>query len=338
MTASQAADTASVLALLPTIDLETTNSTGWQSYIEAMKVFAKDNESFADDFVHPDGWTDVDKVWAVKAWIKNAANRDPSLANVKYLAQQMELGDFQETGIPLIFDAHKNGVDLQHRMLAQIITGLTVTHYVVNLRKDVPSIFAYYDQGKPRTHAEILKVAGYGEISGNLASAIKMQMHYEADCYSATKAKSLGKIAPKMVLDYIIANPQIRIAANLMAGEHRAARTVIAKPDVAVVVCFEILKAHDESVADEFFEEVGSEQREAAARAGEPVAVLQAELEADLNSRDPMARHNVLALVIKAFNAWIKQEPVKKLALRVNEPFPRVWGKVEVMAAAKAAE
>ena len=85
---------------------------------------------------------------------------------------EMELGDFQETGIPLIFDAHGNGVDLQHRILAQIITDLTVTHYVVNLRKDVPSIFAYYDQGKPRTHSEILKVAGYGEISGTLASAI----------------------------------------------------------------------------------------------------------------------------------------------------------------------
>jgi len=338
MTAFQAADAASVLTLLPTIDLETTNSPGWQSYIEAMKLFAKNNESFVDDFVHPDGWTDVDKVWAVKAWIKNAANRDPSLPNVRYIAHQMELGDFQETGIPLIFDAHGNGVDLQHRILAQIITGLTVTHYVVNLRKDVPSIFAYYDQGKPRSHGEILKVAGYGEMSGVLASAIKMQMQYDADCYSATKARSLGKIAPKMVLDYIIANPQIRIAANLMAGEHKSARKVISKTDVAVVVCFEILNAHDESTADDFFEEVGSIKSEAAARAGDPVAVLQAELEADLNSRQPMERHNVLAIVIKAFNAWIKQETVKKLALRVNEPFPRVWGKVEVMAAATAAE
>lgn len=65
---------------------------------------------------------------------------------------------------------------------------------------------------------------------------------------------------------------------------------------------------------------------------------MQHELAVDSISKDPMERHQVLGLVIKALNAWMKQESFRKLAMRVNEPFPHLWGKVEAMAQAKAAE
>ncbi|TPK98004.1 hypothetical protein FJ934_04540 [Mesorhizobium sp. B2-4-12] len=338
-TATQAASSTSPLSLLPTLDIEACNSPMWHDFIDRLHTWAQDNVSFADDFEHPDGWTNVDVEWAAKAWIRNTANRPPSLANTKYLCHQVEIREFQPTGVPLVFDIDGNGIDLQHRCLATLITGITVKHYVVNQVDRIPSVFAYFDQGKPRTHAEILVTAGYGSMSGPLAGACKMAMHLDADCYTASKVQSLGKIAPKVMLDYLLANPALRTAANLMHGEHKAiTKKVIFKPDVATVLAFEIIKAHDENTADEFFEDLANERGDAARASGDPIAVMQYELINDLNSIDPMERHQVLGLCIKGFNAWLKQEAVKKLALRVNEVFPSVWGKAEALAAAKAAE
>lgn len=57
-----------------------------------------------------------------------------------------------------------------------------------------------------------------------------------------------------MVLDYLLTHPELKQAANLMQGQNRSATKLIGKLDVATVVCFEIIKGHDEFVADEFFE------------------------------------------------------------------------------------
>jgi len=325
-------------SVFPHIDIDSANSPTFRNWLADVRTWTEANEAFANDFEHPDGWNTVDRTFQLKAVIKNAANRDPSLANIRYLAHQMRIGEFKETGVPLIFDLHGNGVDLQHRVMAGLLSGVTFTSYVVNLREDIPSVFAYFDQGKPRTHAEILKTAGYGESSPLLAASVKMSMHLEADCYTATSAKNLGKIAPKMALDYLLSHPELKQAANLMQGQNRSATKLIGKPDVATVVCFEIIKGHDEFVADEFFEQVGIEHNEGARAVGDPIAVMQHELAVDSISKDPMERHQVLGLVIKGFNAWIKEESVRKLAMRVNEPFPHLWGKVEAMAQAKAAE
>jgi hypothetical protein len=59
---------------------------------------------------------------------------------------------------------------------------------------------------------------------------------------------------------------------------------------------------------------------------GSPVAALQKVLEADKTAKEPMNKHQVLGHVIKAFNAWVQREQVKKIQLRVNEEFPRFIG------------
>ncbi|WP_457813156.1 hypothetical protein [Sinorhizobium meliloti] len=84
----------------------------------------------------------------------------------------MRIGEFKEDGAPPIFNVHGNGVDLQHCIIDGLLSDMTFTSWVVNLREDIPSVFAYYDQGKPRTHAEILNT-GYGELSPLLAASVK---------------------------------------------------------------------------------------------------------------------------------------------------------------------
>ena len=59
---------------------------------------------------------------------------------------------------------------------------------------------------------------------------------------------------------------------------------------------------------------------------GSPIAAFQKVMEEDSRAREPMEKHQVLGHLIKAFNAWVMQEQVRKLTLRVNEAFPRFVG------------
>jgi hypothetical protein len=55
---------------------------------------------------------------------------------------------------------------------------------------------------------------------------------------------------------------------------------------------------------------------------GDPLEALRKVMTDDERSLTPMKKHQVLGHVIKAFNAWLKHESVKRIQLRVNEAFP----------------
>ena len=43
----------------------------------------------------------------------------------------------------------------------------------------------------------------------------------------------------------------------------------------------------------------------------------------DARSDEAMKKHQIVRYAIMGFNAWVMQEHVKKLQLKVNETFPR---------------
>jgi hypothetical protein len=106
-----------------------------------------------------------------------------------------------------------------------------------------------------------------------------------------------------------------------MAGEYKAAQTVIGLKDVAAFTAYQIIELHEENTLETFMTELGTDSKEPVE--GSPIVALQKVLEEDANSREPMKKHQVLGYIIKAFNAWHAGESVRKLTLRVNEPFPQ---------------
>jgi hypothetical protein len=106
-----------------------------------------------------------------------------------------------------------------------------------------------------------------------------------------------------------------------MAGEHKAATKMLVYKDVASFLAYQIIELHGEEVLDEFMAALGhvSDEHEE----GSPIAALQKVMEDDQHSGEPMKKHQVLGHAIKAFNAFVAGEQVKKLTLRVNETFPR---------------
>ena len=272
------------------------------------------------------GWKTITQETSEGMLLRNpvGANRRPSLPTVKYYARQMaaEGGNgWKRTGQSILFDTDGKLLDAGHRLWASYLSGASFPTYLIGDVPADPTLFAYIDNCKPRSAADALSTAGLNGLSKQLATVVSMAMHFEHGCYTASSKKALDKIFPVEVIAYVQDHENLRQAVRLMAGEYKAAAKVVAYKDVASFVAFQIIELHGEETLDGFMNElghVGIEHEE-----GSPIAALQKVMADDENSREPMLKHQVLGHVIKAFNAWVMSEPVKKITLKVNETFPR---------------
>ncbi|MER9132260.1 hypothetical protein [Mesorhizobium sp. M0768] len=307
------------------LDLKTANSGTFYALVDQFEEWRKTRAENEDKLAN--GWHIITSEMAEGLLLKNPAgsNRKAVLANIVYYAEQMAAEDWPETGQPLIFDVDGKLLDGQHRLWACYLSGVPFATYVVNQRKPIKSAFAYIDNVKARTAKDALATAGLNGLSALTAQTVMIAQLYENKAYTATKKHRLPRMSPKQFIDYVEANPNIRRGAQLMAGEHASASAMIGHNDVAAFAAVKILDLHDEFTLDEFMNDVGSEGEEFGA--GSPIAGLQHVLKLNSVAKEPMQKHQVLAHVIKAFNAWMAGEQVKKISLRVDETFPRFMPK-----------
>jgi hypothetical protein len=269
------------------------------------------------------GWYTVNSPLAQEYLCRNikGANREVALSNVRYDARQMRRGDWVKTGEPLCFTVDGKLVNGQHRLWACYLSGASFETYIVF---DVPVnefVFAYYDNGKTRTAATALRTGGFDGVSPLINSVISIRENVNHGAYSMNRAVvRQDRLAPIEVLRIAQSDPKLKEAARLIAGEYQAAIHVIGHKDVAAYAAYRILSSYDEVVLEEFMRDV--EAPEGELPEGNAAGALCRCLEADRRKLKPMPKHLVLAHVIKAFNAWRANEPVKRLKIPVTDEFP----------------
>jgi len=304
-----------------TLDLTTASTRAFNELLENFEIWRRNQETLPLDLAN--GWRIVTQEDAEGMLLRNpvGANRRPTLSTVKYYAKQMAKGDWKKTGQPVIFDSSGVLLDAGHRLWAAYLSGSSFPTYVIGDVPPDPTVFAYIDNGKARNAADALATAGLNGLSKTLAQVVNIAMHYEQGRYTASTKKSLDKVTPIEVVHYVQENENLRLAARLMAGEYKAAREILFHKDIASFLAFRIVDLHGESVLDGFMTELGIVPEEP--QEGSPIAALQKVMADDERAAEPMAKHQVLGHAIKAFNAWVTGEQVRKLTLRVNEAFPR---------------
>ena len=307
------------------LDLKTASAAQFYLLVEQFEEWRKAQPKSEEKLT--DGWHVITPERAEKLLLRNpaGANRKAVLTNIVYYAEQMARDDWPETGQPLIFDINGDLLDGQHRLWASYLSGTAFATYVVNQRKPIPSAFAYIDNVKARTPKDALATAGMNGLSGVTAQTVTIAQYYEADAYTADRKHRVPRMSPKQVIDYVEARPNMRRGVHLMAGEHASATAMIGHKDVAAFAAVAILDLYDEYTLDSFMNDLGTEDENFGP--GSPITALQHVLKLDSVAKEPMQKHQVLAHVIKAFNAWISGEQVKKISLRVNEAFPRFMPK-----------
>ncbi len=101
-------------------------------------------------------------------WLsQNPNNRSISVGRVTEYARDMEKGDWELNGEPIVIDRNGALKDGQHRLAAVVKSGRTIPMLVVFGVADDVMIF---DRGRSRTATDILRIAGYDRERANTSS------------------------------------------------------------------------------------------------------------------------------------------------------------------------
>ena len=268
------------------------------------------------------GWYTVTPKLAEEYLCRNikGANREVSLTTVRYYARQMKRGDWVRTGEALCFTIEGILNNGQHRLWACYLSGASFDTYIIFDVPVSPVLFAFYDNGKTRTASTALRTGGFDGVSPLINTIIQIRENVNHGAYSMQRATRLDRLAPVEVLRLAQSDPKLKEAARLAAGEYHTAINVIGHKDVTGYVAYRIISSYDEVVLEEFMRDV--EAPEGELPEDNAAVALRKCLEADRKKLQPMPKHLVLAHVIKAFNAWRNNEPVKRLKIPVTDDFP----------------
>jgi hypothetical protein len=306
-----------------TLDLQSASKNAFDKVLEDFEAWRATQKPRKLDLAN--GWKTVTQEVAEGMLLRNpiGSNRKPTLPTVKYYSRQMQNGGWKKTGQPILFDTEGTLLDAGHRLWSCYLTqNASFDTYVVGDVPADPTLFAYIDNGKSRTAADALATAGLNGLSKQLGAVVTIAMLYEHGCFTASTKKPMDRMSPIEVVEYVRENENLQLAVRLMAGEHKAAANLLTYKDVAGFLAFQIMELHGEETLDEFMHDlarVGDDEHDD----GSPIAALQHVMDADKRTSEPMKKHQVLGHAIKAFNAYILREQVKKITLKVNETFPR---------------
>jgi hypothetical protein len=303
-----------------TLDLNSASTRAFSTLLDDFETWRATQEPRELDLTN--GWKTITQEIAEAMLLRNpiGANRRPTLPTIKYYARQMVNNEWKKTGQPILFSSNGQLLDAGHRLWSSYLSGASFPTYLIG---DVPpdsNLFAYIDNSKARSPSDALATAGLNGLAKQISSIVNIAMHYEHHCYQASTKKTLEKVTPIEVIRYVTEHQNLRLGARLMAGEYKSAASVLLYKDVAAFVAYQIIDLYGEEDLETFMTDLGDVGAEP--QDGSPISALQKVMAEDETSKEPMKKHQVLGHVIKAFNAWYQEEPVKKISLKVNETFP----------------
>ena len=246
-------------------------------------------------------------------------NRKVSINIVDEYAAAMLRGEWEVTHQGIAFSDEDHMVDGGHRLRAVIAAdaekpGITVP-FMVTFGLPEEAMLAM-DIGRRRVPADFLTMSGEQNVT-TLSGILRMTYCYYNVPWAHNESWSRHRITPTMQNDFLAGNPELRESVyeamplrKLFKGSASGAFHFIAtkeRPDV--------------DVAD-FLYQLRSGELLAK---GDPALTLR---ELMLNSKASLRRFSAseeLALMIKAFNRWAKQEESHLLAFRSGEQFPRIY-------------
>lgn len=250
-------------------------------------------------------------------WLgKNVRNRHVSSPIVARYAAAMKAGEWLLNGEAIKFAANGDLLDGQHRLLALIESGKTISFLVV---RGLPTVAQnVLDTGRARTTGDQLGIAGFVDPNA-LAAAAKLAIMYEAgNLGSSTRGRS---VSTPQVLEFVNGNV-------LLGHATTRARTVSKgcglRPAVAAMCFYELMKVDDQA-AQVFFDRLGDGVE---LPAGSPILALRARLRSLVDERATLPPAALTSLVMRAWNAWregrrVSNFPIYRDGVVVACPVPK---------------
>lgn len=246
-------------------------------------------------------------------------NRKISINVVDEYAAAMLRGEWDLTHQGIAFSDEDHMIDGGHRLRAVIAAdqekpGITVP-FMVTFGIPEESMLAM-DIGRRRVPADFLAMAGESNVTA-LSGILRLAYCYYNVPWVHTETWTRHRITPTMQNDFLAANPSLRESVYETFPLKK-----LFKPSAGGAFHFITTKERPDVDVQDFLYQLRSGELLAK---GDPALTLR---ELMLNSKAALRRFTAteeLALMIKAFNRWAKQEESHLLAFRSGEQFPRVY-------------
>lgn len=261
---------------------------------------------------------------------RNGKNREVSQGVVEKYAYDMMEGSWKLNGEAIVISTDDELLDGQHRLLACTLSGESFESVVV--RGADPAVFNTIDQGKARSVADALHVGGEKQ-SKPLAAALGILWLYENDWRFTRPMKLRGEKAYRVnarlsaseLGEVLHRHEGIRYSLGLMgAAPYNATKTYFSlSVGAALHHLFTIAGGADRSEA--FFKLMATG---ANMDYGHPVLMLRNYFvnarAAGKTSSSQSQRQVVIAVIIKAWNAWLADKNVGVVRWTANEGTPDI--------------
>lgn len=245
-----------------------------------------------------------------REWLKmNDANRPTRQSRVDQYAADMLSGDWQDNGQTIGING-KRLINGQHRLLACVQADVP---FVSAVAYDVPAeMVVSMDQGASRTLSDVLRWKGHTNYVNALASGVRLIWRWESGILLSNRNPTIAQS-----LAWLSENE--RFPAAVALGYRLTAAPLRMRSAVTGPVYYRAM-LYDEEAASEFFDRLLDGEH---LTNGMPVYALRRLLMTNATRvHGRMGANPMLAVTIKAWNAWIQNEPMEVATVRRTEKFP----------------
>lgn len=246
-----------------------------------------------------------------KEYLKcNNINRPVVQTAVDKYANLMERGEWKLNGEALCFTEGGALVNGQHRLLAIIKSGKTIPMLVVRGCED--GSFLTYDQGRSRTAADIFALSDIpnaSQMSSCIQKFVKLKSGHSIVKAIGKQSNNNNKATRKELLDLYYEHEEDWKTWFKKASSWNYQTKLLKVPEVVAYCMYLTLeKEHCSQYVAEFFEGLFTGRINKS-----PILILRNKLISDLISKKTMTPQYKQQLIIKAWNAYIRNKDLKIL-------------------------
>ncbi len=247
----------------------------------------------------------------------NRKNRRLVARRVERLATAITNGEWVLSQ-PLMFNCDGTLIDGQHRCHA-VIKANKPTSFVVLHGFDPVQTFAKIDDVAERKLSHWLDIQGETHPD-TLAVVIRLSYYASLGRIPFYNPGQGVVLTGPMGIEFLEEHPELRDAVNKAPGIHN-----LYVPVSMCAYLYSIFITKDKFKANHFFVELIADDY---AGKGDPIYLLRSRMKLNKTAKTKLTRPEMAALVIKAWNAYQKDEKVSQLKWNsvgpMAEPFPKI--------------
>ncbi len=238
---------------------------------------------------------------------KNSNNRALKPSLVKYYMREIANGKWDVNGESIKIATDGALLDGQHRLEAISKGNKGVYTYVVRGLHN--GAFLTIDCGKPRTHGDFLKIAGFEGNHTLLAASARIAMSFSV---TGEVTSSQGRIPPEAIVDFVEKNQGL--IESMSKLQQKVGKLL---PNSIAIGCHYVFSIIDMEKSDEFFHLLTTGEN---LKEGNPILSLRNRLFSHRGDGRAGEGHRrmLMYFVVHAFNAYMDGREIKNIPYKTE--------------------